>query len=156
VGDVIAGPMLAHKAEEEGIAVAETIVGKSGHVNYQAIPSVVYTWPEAAWVGLSEEECKQKNIQYNKGQFQFRANGRAKAMGQTEGFVKILADKETDRVLGVHIVGPSASELIAEAAIAMEYSASAEDIARSVHAHPTLAEAIKEAALGVDNRMIHS
>lgn len=156
IGDVIAGPMLAHKAEEEGIAVAEIIAGKSGHVNYEAIPSIVYTWPEIATVGKSEEELTREGVSFKKAQFPFRANGRAKAMGQVDGFVKILADSRTDRLLGVHIIGPNASELIAEVAIAFEYKASAEDLARSVHAHPTLAEAIKEAALGIDGRMIHS
>jgi dihydrolipoamide dehydrogenase len=156
IGDVIAGPMLAHKASEEGIACAEMIAGKAGHVNYEAIPGIVYTWPEVASVGATEEELKSKNIKYKKGQFNFRANGRAKAMGDSEGFVKILADEKTDRLLGVHIIGPNASELISEAAIAFEFGASAEDLARAVHAHPTLAESIKEASLGVDGRMIHS
>ena len=156
IGDVIAGPMLAHKASEEGIACAEMIAGKAGHVNYEAIPGIVYTWPEVASVGASEEELKSKNIKYKKGQFNFRANGRAKAMGDSEGFVKILADEKTDRLLGVHIIGPNASELISEAAIAFEFGASAEDLARAVHAHPTLAESIKEASLGVEGRMIHS
>jgi dihydrolipoamide dehydrogenase len=156
IGDVIAGPMLAHKASEEGIACAEMIAGKAGHVNYEAIPGIVYTWPEVASVGATEEELKSKNVKYKKGQFNFRANGRAKAMGDSEGFVKILADEKTDRLLGVHIIGPNASELISEAAIAFEFGASAEDLARAVHAHPTLAESIKEASLGVDGRMIHS
>lgn len=156
IGDVIAGPMLAHKASEEGIACAEMIAGKAGHVNYEAIPGIVYTWPEVASVGATEEELKTKNVKFKKGQFNFRANGRAKAMGDSEGFVKILADEKTDRLLGVHIIGPNASELISEAAIAFEFGASAEDLARAVHAHPTLAESIKEASLGVDGRMIHS
>lgn len=156
IGDVVVGPMLAHKAEEEGIAVAERIAGQVGHVNYEAIPNVVYTWPEVASVGMSEEECKEKGIKAKKGQFFFKANGRAMAVGDSDGFVKVLADPDTDRMLGVHIIGASASELIGEVAVAFEYSASAEDLARSVHAHPTLAEAIKEAALAVDKRQIHS
>ena len=156
IGDTIHGPMLAHKAEEEGIALAEMLAGKAGHVNYEAIASVVYTWPELASVGLTEEECKEQKIPYKSGKFYFKANGRAKAMNETQGFVKCLAHKESDRLLGVHIVGPTASELVAEAALAFEYGASAEDIARSVHAHPTLAEAMKEAALDVDKRAIHS
>jgi dihydrolipoamide dehydrogenase len=156
IGDVVQGPMLAHKAEEEGIAASEIVAGKAGHVNYEAIPGVVYTWPEVASVGAAEEELKLKEVKYKKGQFNFRANGRAKAMGDSEGFVKILADEKTDKLLGVHIIGPNASELIGEVAVAFEFGASAEDLARSVHAHPTLMEAIKEAALGVDGRMIHS
>lgn len=155
IGDVVRGPMLAHKAEDEGIAAAEIIAGKAGHVNYDAIPSVVYTHPEIASVGLSEEACKEKGLKYKKGQFPFLANGRAKALGYTEGFVKILADEKTDKIIGFHIIGPQASELIAEAAIAVEYQASAEDIARSAHAHPTLSEVMKEAALSVDGRAIH-
>ena len=148
--------MLAHKASDEGIAVAEHIAGQYSHVNYQAIPNVVYTQPELASVGLSEEACKEQNIPYKVGKFNFKANGRAKAMGDDDGLVKIIAHKETDRLLGFHIVGGNASELIAEAAIAFEYGASSEDIARSVHAHPTLAEAMKEAALDVEKRAIHS
>jgi len=155
IGDVIAGPMLAHKAEEEGVACAELIAGRYGHVNYEAIPSVVYIWPEVASIGLTEEECKAKGLAVKVGKFPFAANGRAKCFGETEGFVKIIADAHTDRMLGAHIVGPNASELIAELAIAFEYSASSEDVARSVHAHPTLAEAIKEAALAVDGRALH-
>lgn len=155
VGDVIAGPMLAHKAEEEGIAAVELMAGQAGHVNYEAIPNVVYTSPELACVGLSEEEAKRRAIDYRKGSFPFRANGRARCMGESEGMVKILADAATDRILGVHILGPRASDLIAEAAIAMEFSASAEDLARSVHAHPTLPEALKEAALAVGDRALH-
>ncbi|MEY4631191.1 MAG: dihydrolipoyl dehydrogenase [Pseudomonadota bacterium] len=155
IGDVIDGLMLAHKAEDEGIACAEIIAGKAGHVNYDAIPNVVYTWPEVASVGITEEQAKSKGLDYKTGQFPFAANGRAKAMGDTDGFVKIIADGKTDRLLGVHMVGPNASELIAEAAIAFEFAGSAEDLARSSHAHPTLAEAIKEAALGVDKRTIH-
>ncbi len=151
VGDVIAGPMLAHKAEEEGVAVMETIAGRAGHVNYLTVPSIVYTWPEVASVGYTEEQLKEKNIEYKAGKFPFTPNGRAKAMGSTDGFVKILADKRTDRVLGVHIVGPRASDMIAEAVMAMEFGGSAEDIARAFHAHPTLAEVMREAALAVDN-----
>ncbi len=156
IGDVIDGAMLAHKAEEEGVACAEIIAGKAGHVNYEAIPNVVYTWPEVAAIGLSEQEAQAQGREVKIGKFPFAPNGRALAMGEGEGFVKLIADKVTDRLLGAHIVGPSASELIAELAIAFEYSASAEDIARSVHAHPTLAEAIKEAALAVDKRSLHS
>lgn len=156
IGDVIDGPMLAHKAEEEGAACAELIAGKPGHLNYDAIPNVVYTWPEVAAIGISEQEAQAKGIEISIGKFPFAPNGRAMAFGETEGFVKLIADKKTDRLLGAHIVGPLASELIAELAIAFEYSASAEDVARSVHAHPTLAEAIKEAAMAVDKRSIHS
>lgn len=156
IGDVISGPMLAHKAEEEGVAVAENIAGHRGHVNYRAIPNVVYTWPEIASVGLTEQECQAQGHKYKEGRFFFKANGRARAAGEADGFVKIYADASTDRVLGVHILGANASELIGEVAVAMEYGASSEDIARSVHAHPTLTEAIKEAALDVENRAIHS
>ncbi len=155
IGDVIAGPMLAHKAEDEGMAVAEILAGQAGHVNYGVIPAVVYTAPEVASVGKSEEELKAAGIAYNVGKFPFTANGRAKANQQTDGFVKILADATTDRVLGVHIIGVSASELIAEAAVLMEFGGSAEDLARTCHAHPTLSEAVKEAALAVDKRAIH-
>ena len=155
IGDVIAGPMLAHKAEDEGVAVAEILAGQAGHVNYDVIPAVVYTMPEIASVGKSEEELKAANVAYNAGKFPFTANGRAKANQQTDGFVKILADAKTDRVLGVHIVGSDAGNMIAEAAIAMEFGASAEDIARTCHAHPTLPEAVKEAALAVAKRAIH-
>ncbi|MFF8800422.1 MULTISPECIES: dihydrolipoyl dehydrogenase [unclassified Methylobacterium] len=155
IGDVIAGPMLAHKAEDEGVAVAEILAGQSGHVNYGVIPNVVYTFPEVASVGKSEEELKKDGISYKAGKFPFTANGRAKANGTTDGFVKILADEKTDRVLGVHIVGADAGNLIAEVAVAMEFAASAEDIARTCHAHPTLTEAVKEAALAVDKRAIH-
>jgi len=155
IGDVIAGPMLAHKAEDEGVAVAEILVGQAGHVNYDVIPAVVYTMPEIASVGKTEEELKAANVAYNTGKFPFTANGRAKANQQTDGFVKILADAGTDRVLGVHIVGSDAGNMIAEACIAMEFGASAEDIARTCHAHPTLPEAVKEAALAVDKRAIH-
>jgi len=155
IGDVIEGPMLAHKAEEEGVAVAEILAGQAGHVNYGVIPSVVYTAPEVASVGNSEDELKAAGIAYNVGKFPFTANGRAKANQQTEGFVKILADAKTDRVLGVHIIGVNASELIAEGAVLMEFGGSAEDLARTCHAHPTLSEAVKEAALAVDKRVIH-
>ena len=155
IGDVIRGAMLAHKAEDEGIAVAEILAGQAGHVNYDAIPNVVYTYPEIASVGKSEDELKQAGIAYNSGKFPFTANARAKVNNTTEGFVKILADAKNDRVLGVHIVGPDAGTMIAEAALAMEFGASAEDIARTCHAHPTLNEAVKEAALAVDKRPIH-
>ena len=155
IGDVIRGPMLAHKGEDEGIAVAEILAGQAGHVNYDVIPNVVYTYPEIASVGKTEDELKQAGIAYNVGKFPFTANARAKVNHTTEGFVKILADAKTDRVLGVHIVGPDAGTMIAEAAIAMEFGASSEDIARTCHAHPTLNEAVKEAALAVDKRPIH-
>ena len=156
IGDVIDGPMLAHKAEEEGIAVAELIAGQSGHVNYDIIPGVIYTSPEVAYVGKNEEELKEKKINYKVGKFPFMANSRAKAINEPEGFVKILAESKTDRVLGVHIIGPHAGEMIAEMSVAMEFGASSEDIARTCHAHPTFSEAIKEAALSVDKRQIHS
>ena len=155
IGDVIRGPMLAHKAEEEGIAMAERLAGQKPHVNYDAIPAVVYTWPEVASVGKSEEELTAAAIPYRVGKFPFTANPRARANGDTEGFVKILAETASDRVLGVHIIGPDAGTLIAEAALAIEFGASAEDIARTCHAHPTLSEAVKEAALAVDGRAIH-
>ena len=155
IGDVIAGPMLAHKAEEEGVAVAEILAGKAGHVNYGVIPNVIYTAPEVASVGKTEEELKAEGVTYSVGKFPFTANGRAKVNDTTDGFVKILADAATDKVLGVHIIGPEAGTLIAEAAIAMEFSASSEDIARTCHAHPTLNEAVKEAALAVEKRAIH-
>ncbi len=156
IGDVIVGPMLAHKAEDEGIAVAENIVGQSGHVNYDTIPGVVYTSPEVASIGKTEEQLKEKNIRYKIGKFSFMANSRAKAIDDAEGFVKILADEKTDKVLGAHLIGPHAGELIAEIGIAMEFGASSEDIARTCHAHPTFSEAVKEAALSVDKRAIHS
>ena len=156
IGDVIEGPMLAHKAEEEGIAVAEIIAGQSGHVNYDVIPGVIYTSPEVATIGKNEEQLKEKGISYKIGKFPFMANSRAKAIDQPEGFVKILADSVTDKVLGVHMIGPHAGEMIAEMSIAMEFGASSEDIARTCHAHPTFSEAIKEAALSVDKRQIHS
>jgi dihydrolipoamide dehydrogenase len=155
IGDVIKGPMLAHKAEEEGIAVAETLAGQAGHVNYNVIPGVVYTSPEVATVGKTEEQLKEENKLYKVGKFPFLANSRAKVNNETDGFVKILADSKTDRVLGVHIIGPHCGEMIAEMALAMEFGASAEDIARTCHAHPTHTEAIKEAALAVDKRPIH-
>jgi dihydrolipoamide dehydrogenase len=155
IGDVIAGPMLAHKAEEEGVALAEILAGQAGHVNYEVIPNVVYTYPEIASVGKTEEELKAAGIAYQVGKFPFTANARARANLMTEGFVKILADAKTDRVLGVHILGPDAETMIAEAAIAMEFGASAEDIARTCHAHPTLSEAVKEAALAVGKRAIN-
>ena len=155
IGDVIAGPMLAHKAEDEGVALAEILAGQAGHVNYDVIPGVVYTWPEVASIGQTEEGLKAAGIAYNIGKFPFTANGRARAIGMTEGFVKILADKTTDRVLGAHIIGPDAGTLIAEIATAMEFGASAEDIARTCHAHPTLSEAVKEAALAVEGRALH-
>jgi dihydrolipoamide dehydrogenase len=154
IGDVIAGPMLAHKAEDEGVAVAEIIAGQAGHVNYDVIPNVVYTFPEIATVGKTEEELKAAGVAYNAGKFPFTANGRAKVNHQTDGFVKILADAKTDRVLGVHIVGADAGNMIAEAAVAMEFGAAAEDIARTCHAHPTLSEAVKEAALAVARRSL--
>jgi dihydrolipoamide dehydrogenase len=154
IGDVIAGPMLAHKAEDEGVAVAEILAGQAGHVNYGVIPNVVYTYPEIAAVGKSEEELRQAGIAYNVGKFPFTANGRAKVNLQTEGFVKILADAATDRVLGVHILGADAGNMIAEAAVAMEFGAASEDIARTCHPHPTLTEAVREAALAVAKRAI--
>ena len=156
IGDVISGPMLAHKAEEEGIAVAEIIAGQSGHVNYDIIPSVIYTSPEVASVGKTEEDLVSKGQSYKVGKFPFMANSRAKAINDTEGFVKILADNKTDKVLGVHIIGPHAGEIIAEVSVAMEFGASSEDIARTCHAHPTFSEAVKEAALAVEKRQIHS
>jgi len=155
IGDVIKGPMLAHKAEEEGIAVAEILAGQAGHVNYEVIPGVVYTSPEVATVGKTEEQLKEEKKSYKVGKFPFLANSRAKVNNETEGFVKILADSETDKVLGVHIIGPHCGDMIAEMALAMEFGASAEDIARTCHAHPTHTEAIKEAALAVDKRPIH-
>jgi dihydrolipoamide dehydrogenase len=155
IGDAISGPMLAHKAEDEGVAVAEILAGKAGHVNYGVIPGVVYTWPEIASVGQTEEELKAAGIAYNVGKFPFTANARARAMGETDGFVKLLADKTTDRLLGAHILGPDAGTLIAELAIAMEFGASAEDVARTCHAHPSLNEAVKEAALAVGGRALH-
>ena len=156
IGDVIVGPMLAHKAEDEGIAVAENIAGQSGHVNYDTIPGVIYTTPEVAAIGKTEEQLKDSKMKYKIGKFSFMANSRAKAIDDAEGFVKILADEKTDKVLGAHIIGPHAGELIAEIGVAMEFGASSEDIARTCHAHPTFSEAVKEAALSVDKRAIHS
>ncbi len=155
VGDVVRGPMLAHKAEEEGVAVAERIAGQHGHVNFGTIPWVIYTSPEIAWVGKTEQQLKSEGVEYKAGQFPFMANGRARALGDTTGFVKMLADAKTDEILGVHIIGPFASELISEAVVAMEFKASAEDIARICHAHPSLSEATKEAALAVDKRTLN-
>jgi dihydrolipoamide dehydrogenase len=155
IGDVIAGPMLAHKAEDEGVAVAEMIAGQAGHVNYDVIPSVVYTSPEVASVGKTEEELKAAGIAYKAGKFPFSANGRARAMLKTEGFVKILADQKTDRVLGAHIVGFGAGELIQEASVLMEFGGSSEDLARTCHPHPTMSESVKEAALATFFKPIH-
>ncbi|MCA1939568.1 MAG: dihydrolipoyl dehydrogenase [Caenispirillum bisanense] len=155
IGDVIGGAMLAHKAEEEGVAVAELLAGQSGHVNYGVIPSVVYTWPEVASVGKTEEQLKEAGVEYRVGKFPFTANGRARCNGETDGFVKILADAKTDRVLGCHIVGPEGGDLLQEVVVAMEFGASSEDIARTCHSHPALGEAVKEAALAVDKRTIH-
>jgi dihydrolipoamide dehydrogenase len=155
IGDAIAGPMLAHKAEDEGTVLAEMLAGQSGHIDYNLIPGVVYTWPEVASVGKTEERLKQEGVAFKAGKFPFTANGRARAMNMTDGFVKILADATTDKILGVHIIGPEAGTLIAEVVMAMEFGASSEDIARTCHAHPTLEEAVKEAALAVDGRPIH-
>ncbi|MEO1207353.1 MAG: dihydrolipoyl dehydrogenase [Pseudomonadota bacterium] len=155
IGDVITGPMLAHKAEDEGIALAEQLSGQAGHVNYGVIPNVIYTYPEVASVGKTEEELKEAGIAFNTGKFPFMANGRAKVNRTTDGFVKVLADAKTDQILGVHMVGPHAGELIAEAAVVMEFGGSSEDLARTCHAHPTLTEAVKEAALAVDKRALH-
>lgn len=155
VGDVIQGPMLAHKAEEEGIAAVEIMAGQAGHVNYQAIPNVIYTWPEVATVGFTEEELQAKGTEYKTGTFPFLANGRAKAMEEAEGFVKVISDKKTDRLLGMHIIGPWASDLIMEAVSVIEFGGSSEDIARTCHPHPTLSEVVKEAAMAVDKRQIH-
>jgi len=156
IGDVIPGPMLAHKAEEEGIAVVEDIAHPgSGHVNYNAIPSVIYTWPEVAWVGQTEEELKQAGTNYSVGKFPFKANSRARTNGDDDGFVKVISDKETDKILGAHIIGPNAGDLISELVLGIEYGASSEDIARTCHAHPTLSEAVKEAAMAAYNKSIH-
>ncbi len=155
IGDVVRGPMLAHKASEEGVAVAERIAGQSGHMNYRTIPWVIYTWPEIAWVGMTEQELQNSGIDYKIGTFPFAANSRARTSGDTAGMVKILADSQSDRILGVHMLGPNASELISEAVLAMEFDASSEDIARTIHGHPSLSEAIHEAALNVDNRALH-
>jgi dihydrolipoamide dehydrogenase len=156
IGDVVRGPMLAHKAEDEGVAVAEIIAGQAGHVNYDVIPGVVYTFPEVAAVGKTEDELKSAGVAYKAGKFNFAANGRARANRTTDGFVKVLADAATDRVLGVHIVGAGAGELIHEAAVLMEFGGSSEDLARTCHAHPTMSEAIREAAMAVEKRQIHS
>jgi len=155
VGDVVRGPMLAHKAEEEGVAVAQRIVGKYGHVDFNTVPWVIYTSPEIAWVGKTERDLKAEGVEFKSGTFPFLANGRARALGDTTGFVKIIADAHTDRILGVHLIGPMVSELIAEAVVAMEFGASAEDIAIICHAHPSLSEAMKEAALAVDDRTLN-
>jgi len=155
IGDVIAGPMLAHKAEDEGVILAEMLSGQSGHIDYDMIPGVVYTWPEVANVGKTEEQLKDAGVKYNAGKFPFMANGRARAMNSTAGFVKILADKETDRILGAHIVGPNAGDLIQEVVSVMEFEGTAEDIGRTCHAHPTLTEVVKEAALAVHKRPLH-
>ena len=149
------GPMLAHKAEDEGIAIAEILAGQAGHVNYDAIPSVIYTWPEVATVGKSEDELKAEGVAYAVGKFPFTANGRARAIGNTDGYVKLMADKASDRLLGAQIIGPDAGTLIAELVTAVEFGASAEDVARICHAHPTLSEAVKEAALAVEGHAIH-
>ena len=156
IGDVIAGPMLAHKAEEEGVALAEILAGQSGHVNYETVPGIVYTWPEVAAVGKTEEQLKEAGVAYKVGKFPFSANSRARVAAQSEGMVKILADAASDRILGAHIIGPDAGTLIHEVVVAMEFGGSAEDLARSFHGHPTLNEAVKEAALAVDGRAIHS
>ncbi len=155
IGDVVDGPMLAHKAEEEGVAVSEIIAGKPGHVNYGVIPGVVYTWPEIASVGMTSQECKEKGIDVNVGKFPFAANGRARALGTTGGFVKIIADKTSDKILGAHAIGPHVSEMIGEIVVAMEFGASAEDVGRSCHAHPTMSEVFKEASLDVDRRSLN-
>jgi len=155
IGDAIGGRMLAHKAEEEGVAAVEFAAGKHGHVNYDAVANVVYTWPEIASVGMTEEEAKAGGREVKTGKFPFSANGRAKAMAEPDGFVKVIADAKSDRVLGLHILGPRASDMIAEAALAIEFQGAAEDIGRTVHAHPTLPEAVKEAALAVGGRAIH-
>ncbi|PWC82841.1 dihydrolipoamide dehydrogenase [Azospirillum sp. TSH100] len=155
IGDVVEGPMLAHKAEEEGVALAEQLAGQKSHVNHDLVPGVVYTWPEVAAVGKTEEQLKAAGVAYKAGKFPFTANGRARAGGNTDGFVKILSDASTDQVLGVHMIGPNVSEMIGELVLAMEFSASAEDVARTCHAHPTLSEAVKEAALAVDGRPLH-
>ena len=155
IGDVVRGPMLAHKASEEGVAVAERIAGHKSHMNYDAIPWVIYTWPEIAWVGKTEKQLKDEGIEYKAGNFPMAASGRARAMGELNGTIKMLSDAHTDRILGIHILAPNASELISEAVLAMEFDGSSEDIARTIHAHPTLAEAMHEAALAVDKRAIH-
>ncbi len=156
IGDVIGGPMLAHKAEDEGIACVESMAGQAGHVNYDAIPSVIYTWPELAAVGKTEPDCRAQGLEVTTGTSLFAANGRARAMGERDGLVKVIAEARSDRLVGLHILGPHASELIAEAVVAIELGAGAEDIARTSHAHPTLTEAIREAALAAGKRAIHS
>jgi len=155
VGDVVRGPMLAHKASEEGVAVAEHIAGEFSHINYGTIPWVIYTWPEIAWVGKTSQELKKSGVDFKEGVFPFLANGRARAMGDMAGMVKVISDAKDDTILGVHIIGPNASEMIAEGVLAMEFSASSEDLARTIHAHPTLSEAVHEAALGVEKRSLH-
>jgi dihydrolipoamide dehydrogenase len=155
IGDVVRGPMLAHKAEDEGVAVTERIAGQHGHVDFNTVPWVIYTSPEIAWVGKTEQQLKAEGVDYRAGSFPFTANGRARAMGETAGFVKILADRKTDRILGMHVIGPMASELISEGVVAMEFGAASEDLARICHAHPTLSEATKEAALAVDGRTLN-
>jgi len=155
IGDCVPGPMLAHKAEDEGMICVEMLAGQSGHIDYNLVPGVVYTWPEVAGVGKTEEQLKEAGVEYRVGKFPFAANSRARTMGESDGLVKILADKRSDRVLGVHIVGPLAGDLLAEAVLAMEFGATAEDIARTCHAHPGMGEAVKEAALAVDGRPIH-
>ncbi|MGI8748791.1 MAG: FAD-dependent oxidoreductase, partial [Deinococcus sp.] len=156
IGDVIGGAMLAHKAEDEGVAVAEMLAGQAGHVNYDAVPWVIYTSPEIAWVGLTEAAAREQGLEVRSGQFPFAANGRALGHGDSRGFVKVVADAGSDRILGVHMIGPGVSELISEAVSVMEFGGSAEDLARTVHAHPTLSEAVKEAAMAVDRRAIHA
>ena len=156
IGDCVPGPMLAHKAEEDGVACVEGIAGGGGHVDYELVPAVVYTWPEVAAVGRTEEQLRKAGIEYRAGKFPFSANSRARATGETDGLVKILADARTDRVLGVHILGPLAGDLLQEAVIAMEFGASSEDIARTCHAHPAMGEALREAALAVDGRALHT
>ncbi len=155
IGDVVRGPMLAHKAEDEGVAVTERIAGQHGHVDFNTVPWVIYTAPEIAWVGKTEQQLKAEGVDYRAGSFPFTANGRARAMGNTAGFVKILADRKTDRILGMHVIGPMASELISEGVVAMEFGAASEDLARICHAHPTLSEATREAALAVDGRTLN-
>lgn len=156
IGDVVGGAMLAHKAEEEGVAVAELIAGQAGHVNYDVIPWVIYTTPEIAWVGATEQALKEKGIAYKAGRFPFAANGRALGHNDTRGFIKVISDAKTDKLLGVHMIGPGVSELVAEAVAHMEYGGSAEDLGRTIHAHPTLSEVLKEAALGANKMAIHA
>lgn len=156
IGDVVPGPMLAHRASEDGVAIAEMIAGQTAHVDYELVPWVIYTWPEIAWVGKTEQALKTEGVEYRTGSFPFAASGRARAMEETQGFVKVISDAKTDRILGVHLIGPYVSEMISEAVVAMEFAASAEDLARTIHAHPTLSEALHEAALAVDKRALHS